>query len=263
MTRALIVASLIGLASPAAAQGLLDTLQQVTNTTAQTHSLTGVTQTQASGALKSALGKAVDSVVGRLGQTNGFLNDPLVKIGLPGGLSKAAPLLEAMGQAGLLSDLEARMNHGAEQATPLARKLFKTAIDKMTVTDAIGIVTGGQDAATQYLRRTAGTALEGEMRPIVAQQLRGAGATRVLGSVTSKLGNTQGAAALAGAVGNLLGGSTGESLQSVKDFNMTNYVTSKAVDGIFSNMAKEEANIRANPLASGSKLIETVFGAVH
>jgi hypothetical protein len=222
--------------------------------------LPGVTQVQAGGALKSALNIAVDSVVSRLGKQGGFFNDPLVRIGLPGGLKEVAPILQATGKAVLLNDLEARMNRGAELATPLARKLFHTAVDKMTWTDAIGIVTGGKDAATQYLRRTAGLELENKMRPIVGQQLQGAGAIKAFDSVVSKVGGQQGVSAIAGALGGVLGGNSGQNLGKL---NVTDYVTNKAVDGIFAYVAKEEAAIRANPLGAGSKLISTVFGAIR
>jgi hypothetical protein len=224
--------------------------------------LPGVTDQQASGALKEALGRGVDATVARLSKPDGFLKDQLVKILLPGPLKDAAPILSALGQGGLLTDLETRMNRGAELATPPAKRLFRAAIDKMTWQDAIGIVTGPQDAATQYLRRTAGEQLALEMKPIVAKQLEGAGATKAFNNVVSRVGGQQGVGALAGAVGSVLGGGTAQTGQSLTNFNMNDYVTNKAVDGIFTYIAKEEAAIRANPLKSGSNLIKTVFGAV-
>jgi hypothetical protein len=255
------------IAATAQAQDILDIARKAAAGALQpgqtSQTLPGVTQAQAGGALKSALGIAVDSVVNRLGKQGGFLNDPLVRIGLPGGLKDVAPILQATGKAGLLTDLEARMNRGAELATPPARKLFHAAVDKMTWTDAIGIVTGGKDAATQYLRRTSGLELENQMRPIVGQQLQGAGAIKAFDSVVSKAGGQQGVSAIAGALGGVLGGTSGQSAQNLSKLNVTDYVTNKAVDGIFTYVAKEEAAIRANPLGAGSKIISTVFGAIR
>ncbi len=252
------------LTQSAHAQDILDMARKAATGVVQpsqsSQSLPGISQTQASGALKSALGIAVDSVVNRLGKQGGFLNDPLVRIGLPGGLKDVAPILQATGKAGLLTDLESRMNRGAELATPPARKLFHAAVDKMTWSDAIGIVTGGKDAATQYLRRTAGQELESQMRPIVGQQLQGAGAIKAFDSVINKVGGQQGVGAIAGALGGVLGG---QPAQNLSKLNVTDYVTSKAVDGIFTYVAKEEAGIRANPLGAGSKQISTVFGAIR
>jgi Protein of unknown function (DUF4197) len=249
------------------AQDILDAARKVAADALQpgqsAQSLPGISQTQASGALKAALGKAVDSVVNRLGTQGGFLNDPLVRIGLPGALKDVAPILQATGKAGLLTDLESRMNRGAELATPAARKLFHAAVDKMSWGDAISIVTGGKDAATQYLRRTSGLELENQMRPIVGKQLQGAGAIKAFDSVVSKVGGQKNVGAIAGALGGVLGGNAGQSAQNLGTLNVTDYVTNKAVDGIFTYVAKEEAVIRANPLAAGSKLISTVFGAIR
>jgi hypothetical protein len=261
-------------ASGASAQGnILEQARQAAGAVAPaakpSGSLPGVTQTQAGGALKEALKKGVDSVVGRLGKPGGFLTDPVAKILLPGALKDAMPILKAAGQAGLLTDLEKRMNSGAEAATPLARNLFRSAIDKMTIQDAIGIVTGGETAGTEYLRRTAGQELALQMRPIVSKQLEQAGAVKAFDKVSKSLGGAKAIGAVAGVLGGALGGksggqSGGQSGQAsdLANFKMTDYVTDKAVDGIFHYVGKEEAAIRANPLGAGSSLIKTVFGAI-
>ncbi|MEI6641345.1 MAG: DUF4197 domain-containing protein [Novosphingobium sp.] len=198
-----------------------------------------VTSAEASGGLKLALGKAAERVVAQLGRPGGFAGDPKVRIGLPGALGKLDGLFSALGRAGVTDDLSGKLNAAAEGAVGKALPLLKTAITRMTVTDALGIVTGGDTSATDYFRRTMGPDLQWAMTPVVARSLSGVKAFQALDRLTAR--------------SSLLGGQFG-----AKD--LTGYVTEKASDGVFLYLGEQERAIRANPLGTGSKLIAKIFG---
>ncbi len=198
-----------------------------------------VTSAQASGGLKLALGKAAERVVSQLGQPGGFANDPRVRIGLPGALGRLDGLFSALDRAGVTHGLSGKLNAAAEGAVSKALPLLKRSITRMTVTDALGIVTGGDTSATDYFRRTMGPELQTQMNPVVARSLSGVKAFQALDSFTAK--------------NSLIGGQFG-----AKD--LTGYVTQKASDGVFLYLGEQEREIRRNPLGTGSRLITKIFG---
>lgn len=198
-----------------------------------------VTSNEASSGLKLALGRAAESVVGQLGRPGGFANDPKVRIGLPGALGRLDGLFSALDRTGVTDGLSGKLNAAAEGAVGKALPLLKSAITRMSVTDALGIVTGGDTSATDYFRRTMGPDLQTEMRPVVARSLSNVKAFQALDSFSAK--------------NSLVAGQFG-----AKD--LTGYVTQKASDGVFLYLGEQERAIRANPLGTGSALIAKVFG---
>ena len=132
------------------------------------------------------------------------------------------------------------MNAAAEAATPRAKELFIQSITQMTFDDARAILSGQQDAATQYLRRTMGAALVNDMKPIMGNTLNQAGAVQAYDRVMGQYSK----------------------LPFVPDVkaNLTDYAANKAMDGIFYYVAQEEAAIRANPAKRTTELLKTVFG---
>lgn len=199
-------------------------------------------ETQVSAGLKDALKVGTQAVVKRLGKEGGFNLDPAIRIPLPGPIARADSALKTFGMGSLTADLETRMNRAAELAAPKAGALFVSAIQKMTVTDAQAILTGPQDSATQYLRKAMGPQLAKEIQPIIAQSLSEAGAVKAYDAVTSSYAKLPLAASL--------------------KTNMNDYVTNKALDGIFYYVAQEEAAIRANPAKRSTDLLKSVFGSV-
>jgi len=199
----------------------------------------GVTSGEASGGLKLALGKAAERVVAQLGRPGGFADDPRVRIGLPGPLGKLDGLFSVLDRAGVGGGLSAKLNAAAEGAVGKALPLLKTAITRMTLTDALGVVTGGDTSATDYFRRTMGPDLQQAMTPVVAKSLSGVKAFQALDSLAAK--------------NSLIAGQFG-----AKD--LTGYVTQKASDGVFLYLGEQEREIRRNPLGTGSKLIAKIFG---
>lgn len=198
------------------------------------------TNEEAGGALKEALDMASGTVVSQLGKAGGFWNDPLVRIGLPGPLKKLGGVLKFTDKAGLTNGLHQKLNEAAENAVPKALPLFKSAIKSMTVKDAIGIVGGAEDSATQYFKSTMGASLQTQMRPVISQSLQGVDAFSFANKITAKYKLP---------------------VKGLSDSDLTNYVSEKAADGVFYYMAQEEKKIRANPLKAGSALIKKVFGA--
>lgn len=212
-------------------------------TLALSASLDTITSRDATGGLRAALSQGIDIAVAQLGATNGFLNDPKVAIPLPPALQKADRTLRKFGMSGQADSLKAAMNHAAEAAVAEAKPVFKDALQRMTVADARTILTGSEDAGTRYFRGATSTALIQKFKPIVARE-------------TEKV-------KLASLYDQYAGKAASLGLITTQDANLNDYVTAKALDGLFSRIADEERAIRRDPLGQTSSLIKKVFGAVH
>lgn len=224
-------------------RGLLNKAPDILATPgAASNGASGLSQGEIGLGLKDALKVAAQRVVGRVGKADGFNGDPAIRIPLPGVLQKIQNPLKAMGAGGMLDDLQTRMNRAAEQAAPKALNIFTDAASQMTIDDARAILTGPDDAATQYFKRNTSSALTSSFRPIVDQSLSGAGATDVFKSVQAKASGIP-----------LMG-------QQVQGFNLTDFTVGKALDGLFHYLGSEEAAIRANPAARSTELLKKVFG---
>ncbi len=190
--------------------------------------------------LKEALRTGSERVVGRLGREGGFNADPEVRIPLPETLRRAQSLLEQAGLGGYGEDLELRLNRAAERAVPEARDVFVQAIRQMSVDEAREIVTGPDDAATQYFKKAMSPELRERMRPIVTDALSEVGAIQVYQRFTSQYQN----------------------LPLVPDVeaNLADHTLDKALEGVFQYMAREEAAIRSDPARRTTELLKKVFG---
>ena len=202
-----------------------------------------LTSHDAAGGLRAALSQGIDIAVAQLGTTNGFLNDPKVTIPLPPALEKADRALRMVGMGGDADKLKVGMNHAAEDAVADAKPIFKAALQRMTLADAKGILTGGDDAGTQYFRRVTSDQLTTKFKPTIARE-------------TGKL-------QLAPLYDRYAGKAAELGLVKKQDADLNDYVTSKALDGLFSRIADEERAIRKNPLGQANSLIKKVFAAVH
>lgn len=204
--------------------------------------LDAITAKDRTAALRTALTQSAQYAISTLGTPGGFLANPDVKIPLPGKLQKAEKLLRMLGQGQRADELVATMNRAAEAAVPEARALLTDSIRKMSVTDALGILTGGSDAATQYFKRTTSARLTERFLPIVRKNTEKLDLAKKYNELGGQLAQYQ--------------------LIDSKDANIEAYVTQKALDGLFLTMAKEEAAIRSNPLGQSSSLLKKVFGAL-
>jgi hypothetical protein len=204
-------------------------------------SLDELSTSDTSSGLKAALGESVEKAVGQLGVKDGFLSNPKVTIPLPKALEKADNVMRRLGMGGKADDLKVAMNHAAESAVTEATPVLKAALKKMTLEDAKSILTGGDDAATSYFRRTSGDELMTKFKPVVMR-------------ATAKV-------KLAKLYNQYAGKASDLGLLDAKDANMDDYVTAKTLDGLFTIMADEEKAIRKDPLGQASSLIRKVFSA--
>lgn len=209
----------------------------------QAMSLDDLSNKDATKGLKEALTQGAGQAVAMLGKTDGFLGNPKVRIPLPGNLKKAEKMLRALGMGQQADDLETAMNRAAEAAVPEAKTLLVNSVKQMSVSDAKGILTGGDDAATQYFRRATSGPLAEKFRPIVKQAM-----SKV--NVAQQYDRFAGKAAKFG-------------LLSAEDAQLDSYVTQKALDGLYLMIAEEEKNIRQNPAEATGKLARTVFDALR
>jgi Protein of unknown function (DUF4197) len=215
----------------------------ITPLIAMAGAMDAVSSKDASSGLRAALSQGIDKAIATLGAENGFLNNPQYTIPLPSPLDKAERALRTVGLSGDADELKATMNHAAEMAVADAKPVFKQALQHMTVADAKGILTGGDTAATQYFRQATSAQLATRFKPIVAR----ATARLKLGALYDQYA---GKAAQLGLI-------------SSQDANLNDYVTAKALEGLFGEIAAEEVAIRKDPLGQASTLLRKVFGAVE
>src|SRR5207247_469114 len=122
---------------------------------------------EAGSGLRPALEKGSHAAVAQLGRTDGFFGNPQVKIPLPDSLTRTEKMLRRVGMGRYADELVLTMNRAAEAAVPEARQLFVDSIREMTISDAKGILAGGDTAGTEYFRRTTRDPLHGRFLPIV------------------------------------------------------------------------------------------------
>ena len=226
MLRVFSYAAALAIAAEAAAAGFAD-----------------ISNRDAAAGLKVALIRGSRAAVARLGVKDGFLRNDSVRIGLPPALRSAEAVIRTIGMGTQADDLVLRMNRAAEAAVPKARALLTDAVKKMTVQDAKGILTGGDDAATQYFKRTSSELLAKQFQPIVRKAM-----------AKVKLAEKYNEIAASGARFGLV---------KEEDARLEDYVTRQALDGLFVTIAEEERKIRKDPGDAASAIIRKVFGAVR
>ncbi len=192
--------------------------------------------------LKAALEKGSGVAVDLLGKTDGFFGNGAVKIPLPDSLKKYEKLMRNFGMSKYADELVLTMNRAAEAAVPEAKKLFVESIKKMSVQDAKGILTGGQTSGTDYFKRSTTDQLREKFLPIVKKA-----------TAKVKLAEKYNQYAQKGVQFGLV---------KKEQANLDDYVTQKALDGLFYMVAEEEKKIRQDPVKAGSDIIKKVFGAL-
>lgn len=214
----------------------------LTATTAAAGSIDALSSKDAAGGMKAAISQGIDKAIAQLGAPNGFLNNPKYTIPLPAGLEKADRALRMIGLSGDADQLKAAMNHAAEMAVADAKPVFKQAAQRMTVADAKGILTGGETSATEYFRKATAEQLTARFKPIVTKQ-------------TEKL-------KLRALYDQYAGKAAQVGLIKSEDANLNDYVTARALDGLFGEIADEERAIRKDPMGQASSLIKKVFSSL-
>lgn len=235
--------------APAAAQSG-DWLDQIWKTLGSQQTANNLSQSEIVAGLKEALANGTTNAIKTLGKTGGFWDNPAVRIPLPGPLQQVGSIARQLGQGAQVDAFQLSLNRAAEKAVPQVADLFGAAIRKMTLSDAQGILTGGDHAATDYFRRTAGPALAARIEPIVAKATSSVGVTEKYKQFMAGGAGGQLSAALS-----LLGG--GGSSNSTLDLDR--YVTDQTLNGLFYEIGKEEAAIRKDPAARTTDLLKKVF----
>ncbi|HEX3845986.1 MAG TPA: DUF4197 domain-containing protein [Steroidobacteraceae bacterium] len=202
-----------------------------------------LSSSDASAGLKKALDQGINSAVGKLGVTDGFLKNPTVRIDLPPKLAKAEGLMRTLGAGKEIDELVTAMNRAAEAAVPESKLLLKQALKSMTLEDAKRILTGKDDAATQYFKQATYAPLKVKFLPVVKRTTE-----------KVKLSETYDA---------LAGKAAAFGVLKPEDASLESYVTDRTLDGLFTMMAGEERAIRKDPLGQASSLLKKVFGALR
>ena len=204
--------------------------------------LEGISNKDAVSGLKAALEKGSQAAVATLGRTDGFFGDARVKIPLPENLARVEKTLRKLGQGKTADEFVLSLNRAAEAAAPEAKAIFLQVIRQMSVQDAVQIVRGPNDAATAYFRAHSEVALRDRFRPIVAAATDKVGVTHRYKKFLKE----------AGPVAKLF---------DTRSLDLDDYVTRKALDGLFVKVADEEKRIRQDPIARTTDLLRRVFGS--
>ncbi len=196
-------------------------------------------QLEMSSGLKEALIKGTKTGVANLSKSGGYADEPLVRIPFPEQYTNVADKLRTIGLGNQIDDVELSLNRAAEDAVVEAAPLFVNAITSMTIQDAQGILMGGENAATEYLKRKTSEQLVAAFTPKIKASLDKVNATKYWNTATNAY--------------NMI------PFITKVDGDLTSYATNMAIDGLFLKIAEEEKEIRQNPLERSSDLLKKVF----
>ncbi|MDE2419240.1 MAG: DUF4197 domain-containing protein [Burkholderiales bacterium] len=211
----------------------------------QAHAITlaDLSNADATKGLKTALEKGALSAVSILGVKDGYLGNEKVRIPLPDYLEDAAKWMRTFGQGARVDELVTSMNRGAEAAVPMAKDILVKTVQTMSVADAKGILAGGDTAVTEFFATKTRPALGAKFLPVVVKATEKVGLADKYNQIAEKASE--------------LG------LVKKEDANIQQYVTGKALDGLFLMISEEEKKIRQNPVGYGSAILTKVFGAIR
>ena len=203
----------------------------------------GITENEAGQGIKEALAQGVTKAVLNLNKTDGFFGSEFYKMLLPEDAKKVEKTLRNIGMGAQVDKAILSINRGAEDAVAFAKPIFVDAIKEMTLTDALNIIKGDKDEATKYFKKKTQEKLVTAFTPSVKTSLDKVDATKHYSDIINSYNKLP---------------------TTFKKVNpdLTSYVVGRAVDALFDQVAKEEANIRANPLGQASDLLKKVFGSV-
>lgn len=202
---------------------------------------TGITENEAGQGIKEALLQGVSNAVLNLNKTDGFFGSEVYKMFLPEDALKAEKTLRKIGMGPQVDKAILSINRGAEDAVAFAKPIFIDAIKEMTLTDALKIISGPKDGATNYFKDRTKLKLVTAFTPSVESSLEKVDATKYYSDIVTSYNKLP-------------------TTFNKIDPDLTSFVVGKAIDALFDQVAKEEANIRANPLARTSDILKKVFG---
>jgi hypothetical protein len=190
--------------------------------------------------LKEALEIGSEKAVRTVSVTDGYYKNPDIKIPLPGAVRKVEPILRKVGYGPKVDAFEQSMNRAAEQAATTAKPIFWDAIKKMTISDARNILEGPDDAGTRYFKEKTYTRLHDVFKPVVHDAMSRVHVTRYYQDLESRVRQIP--------------------FADMLQFDLDDYVTDQALDGLFIMLAEEERKIRTDPAARVTDLLKEVFG---
>jgi Protein of unknown function (DUF4197) len=191
--------------------------------------------------LKEALTVGIKNSSSQASALDGYLGNQTIRLLFPPEAQKVEQKLRSIGLGNECDKFITALNRGAEKAAEKAVPVFVDAITKMTIQDALGILRGDKDAATNYLRRTSSQALMNEFAPIMQDAINSTGATKLYGDIANTYNKIP--------------------FQQKINPDLQQYATQRAIDGLFLLVAQEEQKIRDNPAARVSDILKRVFGA--
>ena len=194
--------------------------------------------------LKEALATGTERAITTVAKPDGYFGNQAIKILLPDKLQQAAEILGTIGYQKQVDELVLSMNRAAEQAAPQAGKFFGNAIRQMTVEDARAILSGGDTAATAYFEKKTRGQLFDAFKPSVTRNMDQVGTVRAYNEMVGSYKDSPLA-----------------SFAGLPSLDMADYVTNKALDGLFFMVGTEEKKIRTNPAAQTTDLLKKVFGS--
>ncbi len=200
-----------------------------------------ITELEAAQGIRDALDQGVGRGINYLNKTDGFFGNEAYKLFLPAEAQRIENTLRQLGMGSMVDRAILQINRAAEDAVGFARPIFLDAIRGITITDAINIIRGPKDAATQYFRQRTTDKLVVAFTPTIKSSLDKFSATKYYGEVVNTYNNFP------------------TTLNKLNP-DLPSYVVSKAIDALFDQIAKEEANIRANPAARTTDILKKVFG---
>jgi hypothetical protein len=191
--------------------------------------------------LKEALQVGTEKAVKRVSKTDGYYQNPEIKIPLPESVQKAEKILRATGYGETVDRFELSMNRAAERAAPEAKSIFGDAITRMTFDDAKKILNGKDNEATLYFEDKTSDRLREVFKPIVKDAMGEVGVTQSFQDLNARVESMP----------------FGKSLS----FDLDQYVTDGALNGLFKMLAEEEKRIRTDPAARVTDLLKKVFAS--
>jgi len=236
----MILLTMCFIAVPLSHAGLGDILKDIQKNIKGTGG--GLSQAKIGEGLKEALKVGAGNAVKKVSALNGYYGNPEIRIPLPASVLKVEKLLRSIGLGSQLDAFGESMNRAAEKAAPAARDLFMEAVKGMTFEDAAKILKGRDNEATLYLKDKTGAHLLEIFKPMVHDAMGNVGVTRQYQELETRTRNIP-------IVGTSLG------------VDIDQYVSEKALNGLFLMLEKEEQKIRKDPAARVTDLLKEVFGA--
>jgi len=223
-------------------------IKGTSGTTGQSAATSSLSNQQVAQGLKEALNSGVETAINMLGKQDGFLNDQAVKILMPEPLQKVESTLRSFGQEKMADEFVASMNRAAEQAVPQVSNIFIDSIAKMSLTDAQGILSGGDTAATDYFKKNTSEQLTQLIKPYVTKSMDSNQVTQYYKAMVSQVKRYDSFGLMDSYLGNAA--------------EIDDYVTNKTMEGLFVKIADQEKLIRQNPAARSTELLKEVFGSM-